>query len=101
MHMVLCPNIAGLTLAVLSNRLKDHPTHLDAPSIAAFMHSFSETDKLDYHGESDDDNIFRFNCFNVEDGHDPSVGLEWGELTIPGHVLKRQVFDPIIGEACR
>lgn len=41
--------------------------------------------------------IFRFNCFNVEDSHDPSVGLEFGELAIPGRVLKTEVFDPVIG----
>lgn len=41
--------------------------------------------------------IFRFNCFNVEDSHDPSVGLEYGELAIPGKMLKTEVFDPIIG----
>jgi len=41
--------------------------------------------------------IFRFNCFNVEDSHDPEVGLEFGELAIPGKVLKTEVFDPVIG----
>jgi hypothetical protein len=34
--------------------LSDHPAHLDAASLAYFMHSFSETDKLAYMGESDD-----------------------------------------------
>src|SRR5262245_42759280 len=34
--------------------LADHPAHLDAASFAYFMHSFSETDKLAYMGESDD-----------------------------------------------
>lgn len=34
--------------------LADHPAHLDAASLAYFMHSFSETDKLAYMGESDD-----------------------------------------------
>lgn len=43
------------------------------------------------------DAIFRFNCFNVEDSHDPDVGLEFGELAIPGRVLKTEVFDPVIG----
>ncbi|GAA5822340.1 hypothetical protein JCM10212_005681 [Sporobolomyces blumeae] len=42
------------------------------------------------------DAIFRFNCFNVEDSHDPAVGLEFGELGIPGRVLKTEVFDPVI-----
>ncbi|SGY56999.1 BQ5605_C006g04207 [Microbotryum silenes-dioicae] len=83
--------------------LKDHPVHLDPPSLTSFMHAFSESDKLDYHGRVDDgkmlaDSMYRFNCFNVEDGHDPSVGLEYGELAIPGHVLKVEVFDPIINQ---
>jgi hypothetical protein len=34
--------------------LVDHPAHLDAASLAYFMHSFSETDKLAYRGEVDD-----------------------------------------------
>lgn len=34
--------------------LADHPTHLDAASLAYFMHSFSQTDKLAYRGEIDD-----------------------------------------------
>jgi hypothetical protein len=34
--------------------LADHPAHLDAASLAYFMHSFSETDKLAYRGEVDD-----------------------------------------------
>jgi hypothetical protein len=34
--------------------LQDHPAHLDPASLAYFMHSFSETDKLAYMGEVDD-----------------------------------------------
>ena len=34
--------------------LVDHPAHLDAASLAYFMHSFSETDKLAYRGQVDD-----------------------------------------------
>lgn len=34
--------------------LADHPAHLDAASLAYFMHSFSQTDKLAYRGEADD-----------------------------------------------
>jgi hypothetical protein len=34
--------------------LADHPAHLDAASLANFMHSFSESDKLAYRGEEDD-----------------------------------------------
>jgi hypothetical protein len=34
--------------------LADHPAHLDGPSLAYFMHNFSETDKLAYLGEVDD-----------------------------------------------
>ena len=36
-------------------RLKDHPHHLDPQSMAAFMHAFSETDKLAYRGTAEDD----------------------------------------------
>jgi hypothetical protein len=109
--------------------LKDHPVHLEPASMATFIHAFAEGDKLAYHGTAEDDGtfrventrpsventsssedshiisrtrteaIFRFNCFNVEDSHDPSVGLEYGELAIPGKMLKTEVFDPIIG-AC-
>lgn len=34
--------------------LADHPAHLDAASLAYFMHSFSQTDKLAFRGEDDD-----------------------------------------------
>jgi hypothetical protein len=34
--------------------LADHPVHLDAASLAYFMHSFSQTDKLTFKGEVDD-----------------------------------------------
>ncbi|GAA5969951.1 hypothetical protein JCM21900_002451 [Sporobolomyces salmonicolor] len=82
---------------LLRRILKDHPIHLEPASMATFLHSFSETDKVAYHGtKEDDDAIFRFNCFNVEDSHDPAVGLEFGELAIPGRVLKTEVFDPVI-----
>lgn len=60
------------------------------------MHAFSETDKLAYQGESDDANMFHFTCFNVEDPDDPSVGLVNGELAIPGYLLRREVFDPVV-----
>lgn len=43
--------------------------------------------------------MFHFNCFNVEDPHDPSVGLIDGQLSIPGNLLRREVFDPVIGQA--
>ena len=78
-------------------RLRDHPVHLDEPSLIAFRHSFADCDKLMYRGEADDDTGFRFNCFNIEDAHDPEIGLEFGELVIPGSVLRRDVFDPVIG----
>ncbi|KIY62877.1 actin-like ATPase domain-containing protein [Cylindrobasidium torrendii FP15055 ss-10] len=76
--------------------LEDHPAHLDPASLANFMHSFSESDKLDYRGPVDDDAMFHFTCFNVEDPTDPSVGLIDGQLTIPGNLLRREVFDPVI-----
>src|ERR1700747_3045927 len=34
--------------------LADHPAHLDAASLAYFMHAFSETEKLAYRGQIDD-----------------------------------------------
>jgi hypothetical protein len=65
--------------------LADHPQHLDPPSLANFMHVgcvfsffvndylyspfiqiFSETEKLDYAGEQDDNQMFSFTCFNPE-----------------------------------
>ncbi|KAF9264585.1 actin-like ATPase domain-containing protein [Marasmius fiardii PR-910] len=76
--------------------LADHPAHLDAASLAYFMHAFSESDKLDYAGVQDDETMFHFTCFNVEDANDPSVGLIDGQLSIPGVLLRREVFDPVI-----
>ncbi|KAG5645618.1 hypothetical protein DXG03_005609 [Asterophora parasitica] len=78
--------------------LEEHPAHLDPASLAYFMHSFSETEKLSYAGVVDDQNMFHFTCFNVEDPHDPSVGLIDGQLCIPGNLLRREVFDPVVGE---
>ncbi|KAF8064184.1 hypothetical protein FPV67DRAFT_1629198 [Lyophyllum atratum] len=78
--------------------LGEHPAHLDPASLAYFMHSFSETEKISYGGVSDDQNMFHFTCFNVEDPHDSSVGLIDGQLTIPGNLLRREVFDPVVGE---
>lgn len=79
--------------------LADHPAHLDGPSLAYFMHNFSETDKLAYLGEVDDDKMFHFTCFNVEDPDDPSVGLFNGELAIPGNLLRQEVFEPVVNQA--
>ncbi|KAG6374067.1 hypothetical protein JVT61DRAFT_4708 [Boletus reticuloceps] len=78
--------------------LVDHPAHLDAASLAYFMHSFSQTDKLAFRGEIDDDTYFHFTCFNVQDPHDPSVGLINGELAIPGILIRREVFDPVVNQ---
>ncbi|KAF8735260.1 hypothetical protein AX14_002404 [Amanita brunnescens Koide BX004] len=78
--------------------LSDHPAHLDAASLAYFMHSFSETDKLAYKGLPDDNNMFHFTCFNVEDPSDPSVGLIDGQLCIPGNLLREKVFDPVVSQ---
>ncbi|KAJ3786434.1 hypothetical protein GGU10DRAFT_290232 [Lentinula aff. detonsa] len=76
--------------------LADHPAHLDPASLAYFMHSFSETEKLDYAGTRDDETMFHFTCFNVDDPNDPSVGLMDGQLSIPGALLRREVFDPVV-----
>ncbi|KAG9311082.1 actin-like ATPase domain-containing protein [Chiua virens] len=78
--------------------LADHPAHLDAASLAYFMHSFSQTDKLAFRGEMDDETYFHFTCFNVQDPHDPSVGLINGELAIPGILIRREVFDPVVNQ---
>ena len=44
--------------------------------------------------------MFHFTCFNVEDPNDPSVGLVNGQLSIPGILLRREVFDPVVVEVC-
>ncbi|KAK7029838.1 heat shock protein 12B [Favolaschia claudopus] len=62
------------------------------------VHSFSEADKLNYAGRSDDETVFYFNCFNVEDPDDRSVGLLNGQLAIPGKLLREAVFDPVVNE---
>lgn len=45
--------------------MRDHPTHLDAASLAAFRHAFSETDKLAYQGEEDDGQSLSLSLFWV------------------------------------
>jgi hypothetical protein len=42
--------------------------------------------------------MFNFTCFNVEDPDDPDVGLYNGELSIPGNLLRREVFDPVVSQ---
>ncbi len=42
--------------------------------------------------------MFNFTCFNVEDPEDPQVGLVNGELSIPGNLLRREVFDPVVNQ---
>jgi hypothetical protein len=42
--------------------LANHPAHLDAASLAYFMHNFSETDKLNYTGEADDGKLCHVRC---------------------------------------
>ncbi|KAJ3557489.1 hypothetical protein NM688_g1454 [Phlebia brevispora] len=76
--------------------LAEHPVHLDAASLAYFMHNFSDEAKMAYKGLEDDNKIFHFTCFNVEDPDDPSVGLRNGDLTIPGNLLRQEVFDPVV-----
>ncbi|KAH9922307.1 actin-like ATPase domain-containing protein [Epithele typhae] len=78
--------------------LADHPAHLDSISLANFMEHFSETEKLRYMGAEDDDKMFHFTCFNVEDPDDYAVGLVNGEVAIPGNLLRREVFDPVVGQ---
>src|ERR1700742_2188340 len=42
--------------------------------------------------------MFNFTCFNVEDPDDPQVGLFNGVLSIPGNLLRREVFDPVVNQ---
>ncbi|KAJ6619054.1 hypothetical protein B0H10DRAFT_1794150 [Mycena sp. CBHHK59/15] len=85
--------------ALVQTLLADHPAHLEPASLASFMHSFSEADKLAYAGYEDDETTFYFNCFNVEGARDDRrVGLVNGQLAIPGHLLREAVFDPVVDE---
>ena len=34
----------------------------------------------------------------MQDPHDPSVGLINGELAIPGNLIRREVFDPVVNQ---
>ncbi|THH28180.1 hypothetical protein EUX98_g6007 [Antrodiella citrinella] len=83
---------------LIKTLLVNHPVHLDAASVAYFQHNFSETEKLAYMGEIDDDKMFHFTCFNVDPEDDPSVGLINGELAVPGNLLRREVFDPVVNQ---
>ncbi|KDR78750.1 hypothetical protein GALMADRAFT_93837 [Galerina marginata CBS 339.88] len=76
----------------------EHPVHRDLTSLRNFGYNFSEVQKLTFRGNEDDDEMFEFPCFNVEDQHDPTVGLINGSLSIPGNLLRREVFDPVINE---
>ena len=42
--------------------------------------------------------MFYFTCFNVEDPEDRTVGLVNGEVAMPGNLLRREVFDPVVNE---
>ncbi|KAJ7279039.1 actin-like ATPase domain-containing protein [Mycena rebaudengoi] len=84
--------------ALVRRLLADHPAHLDPPSLAYFMHSFSEADKLNYAGGVDDETTFYFTCFNPIDPDDSAIGLENGQLSISGRTLREEVFDPVIDE---
>ena len=44
--------------------------------------------------------MFHFTCFNVDDPDDPTVGLINGELSIPGNLLRSEVFDPVVDQVC-
>ncbi|KAF9511742.1 hypothetical protein BS47DRAFT_1298549, partial [Hydnum rufescens UP504] len=83
---------------LVQERLATHPVHLDEASLAHFVRSFSRSEKLAYKGTEDDTKLFRFRCLHVEDLHDPAVGLDHGELVIPGDVLRCEVFDPVVDQ---
>lgn len=52
---------------LIEGLLERHPRHLNPLSLAAFMDAFSETDKLAFRGEADDENMFHFTCFETDD----------------------------------
>ncbi|KAH7103744.1 hypothetical protein BKA62DRAFT_615790 [Auriculariales sp. MPI-PUGE-AT-0066] len=83
---------------LVSTLLSAHPRHLDSTSLASFMHAFGEGEKHNYRGEADDGVFFRFSLFNPDDTEDSAVGLENGELSIPGNLLRTRVFDPVIND---
>ncbi|KAF9510321.1 hypothetical protein BS47DRAFT_1396058 [Hydnum rufescens UP504] len=55
-----------------------------------------QAQKSAYQGPEDDTKLFRFRCLHAEDLHDAAVGLDHGELVIPGDVLRREVFGPVV-----
>lgn len=65
---------------LIEGLLERHPKHLNPLSLAAFMDAFSETDKLAFRGEADDENMFHFTCFETDD-------------TCASHTLSR-IYDP-------
>lgn len=46
------------------------------------------------------DTLFHFSCFNAVDKDDSSVGLMGGQLRIPGSLLRKHVFDPVVNQVC-
>ncbi|KAF9511779.1 hypothetical protein BS47DRAFT_1140712 [Hydnum rufescens UP504] len=81
----------------MQERLAAHPVHLDEASLAHFMRSFLQSEKLDYKGAEDDIKLFRFRCLHDEYLADR---LNHGELVIFGDVLRR-VFDPAVEQVLR
>lgn len=82
---------------LVTTLMEHHPVHRDILSRKYFTHTFSTVEKTSF-SENEDDEYFYFNCFNVEDGDAPEVGLINGSLAIPGNLLRREVFDPVINE---
>ena len=42
--------------------------------------------------------MFYFTCFNAKDPDDASIGLFNGELAIPGNLLRREIFGPVVDQ---
>ncbi|KAF9511770.1 hypothetical protein BS47DRAFT_1363628 [Hydnum rufescens UP504] len=72
-----------LAYPLMQERLAAHPVHLDEASLAHFMRSFLQSEKLDYKGAEDNIKLFQFRCLHDE------------YLVIFGDVLRR-VFDPAV-----
>ncbi|KAF9510357.1 hypothetical protein BS47DRAFT_1487533 [Hydnum rufescens UP504] len=68
---------------LIQMRLAAHPVHLDEASLAHFVRSFSRSEKLEYQGAEEDTR---------------TVSIQMPSF-IPGDVLRREVFDPIVEQA--
>ncbi|KIM41571.1 hypothetical protein M413DRAFT_27891 [Hebeloma cylindrosporum] len=93
--------ITNRFLQLVQALLADHPTHLERHSLAYFLENFQEGDLLTFSGPQEDADTFLYPCFNLSDADDPSVGLINGQLALPGSLLRKEVFDPVMEEVLK